>query len=98
MVVALQAQKPFAFTCINSCRLCYFVDFFSPPSICLSRLLSNNTVAAPTKPWRDCAKDYGVKTASLTSAFASVAMLLRFDSYTGFEDHLQMEYAAENLW
>lgn len=39
-----------------------------------------------------------MKTASLTRAFASVAMLLRFDSYTGFEEHLQMEYAAENLW
>eukprot|EP00752_Nemacystus_decipiens_P007834 g6999.t1 len=49
-------------------------------------------------PWRDCAKDYGVKTPSLTPAFASVAMLLSFDSYTGFEEHLQMEYAAENLW
>ena len=39
-----------------------------------------------------------MKTASLTRAFASVAMLLRFDSYTGFEEHLQTEYAAENLW
>ncbi len=36
---------------------------------------------------------------SLTGAFSSVAMLLRFDGgQTGFEEHLQMEYAAENLW
>lgn len=35
---------------------------------------------------------------SLTGAFAAVAMLLRFDGQTGFEEHLQMEYAAENLW
>jgi len=53
-------------------------------------------------PWRDSqvAADYGVtSSSSLTGAFASVAMLLRFGGgYTGFEEHLQMEYAAENLW
>ncbi|CAM9629525.1 unnamed protein product, partial [Hapterophycus canaliculatus] len=49
-------------------------------------------------PWRDCAKDFGVRSASLTQAFAPVAMLLRFDGGTGFDKHLQTEYAAENLW
>ncbi|CAN0389145.1 unnamed protein product, partial [Ectocarpus fasciculatus] len=52
-----------------------------------------------TDRWRDCGKDYGVRSSSLTSAFSSVAMLLRFaDGETGFDKHLEMEYAAENLW
>ncbi|CAN0498896.1 unnamed protein product, partial [Ectocarpus sp. 12 AP-2014] len=40
----------------------------------------------------------GVRTPSLTSAFSSVAILLRFDGEAGFDKHLEMEYAAENLW
>lgn len=45
-------------------------------------------------------KSYGLKAklGSLTTAFASVAILLQFDEDLMFEEHLQLEYCAENLW
>lgn len=48
----------------------------------------------------DAAKGAGGKWkfASLTRSFAAVAILLQFDDDLVFEEHLQMEYSAENLW
>lgn len=48
----------------------------------------------------EAAKGHGgrSKFTSLTRSFSAVAILLQFDEELVFEEHLQMEYAAENLW
>lgn len=84
-----------------SCR--GFPQFATPPaptSKAPTTMLRCPWFCIVAKAWMDAAKGPGGKSkfVSLTRSFAAVAILLQFDEDLVFEEHLQMEYSAENLW